>query len=146
MSSRSDVRMRAGAGSITAGNALVILAAVVGVVFSFLHWYGVTAPGSATTYLNGWHGWGVPAAIIFIVAALVGLGRLVGMSVGTNAGESGMMIVLGVAAAICTIIFMVTEGSGYGAGYDKGPLYGAWVGLVCAILIAVGGLMMPRDS
>jgi hypothetical protein len=56
------------------------------------------------------------------------------------------MIVLGAAAAICTIIFMITEGRGYGSGFDKGALYGAWVGLVCAIVIAVGGLIMPRDS
>jgi hypothetical protein len=91
MSSRSNVQMRSEVATITAGNALVILAGVVGVVFSFLHWYGVTASGStATTYLSGWHGWGVPAAIIFIAAALIGLGRLAGMSVGSNAGESAL--------------------------------------------------------
>jgi hypothetical protein len=127
-------------------NAVVAVAGIVGIVFSFLHWYGVTPAGGATTYLNGWHGWGIPVAIIFIVAALIGLGGLIGMSVGPATVEAGLMVLLGIAAAASTIIFMITEGRGYGAGFDKGPLYGAWIGLICAVVIALGGLLMPRDS
>ena len=53
---------------------------------------------------------------------------------------------MGVAAIVCTIIFMVTEGSGYGAGYDKGPLYGAVVGLICAIVMTISALLIPRET
>ncbi|MDB5059170.1 MAG: hypothetical protein JWO59_2642 [Chloroflexi bacterium] len=146
MSSRSQVQMRQGVSSLNIGVGLVVLGGVVGFIFSFLHWYGVTPHGGSTMFLNGWHGWGFPASIIFIVAALIGLGRLAGLAVGPAATEAGLLVVLGVAAVVCTIIFMVTEGNGYGAGFSKGPLYGAWVGLICGIVIALGGLLTPRTT
>ena len=41
-------------------------------------------------------------------------------------------------AAACAIVFMATEGAGYGPGYAKGPVDGAWVGLVCAVPLVIG--------
>jgi hypothetical protein len=146
MSSRSNVQMRQGVSSVNIGAGLAVLGGVVGFIFSFLHWYGVTPVGHSTMYVNGWHGWGIPASIIFIVAALIGLGRMAGLSVGPPAAEAGLLVLLGVAAVVCTIIFMATEGRGYGAGFSKGPSYGAWIGLICGIVIAIGGLLMPRDT
>jgi hypothetical protein len=145
MSSRSQARTRQRVETLNIGVVLAVAGGVVGFIFSFLHWYSVTPHGGSTIYFNAWHGWGIPASIIFIVAALIGLGRLAGLSVGPAASEAGLMVLLGVAAVICTIIFMATEGSGYGAAFSKGPQYGAWVGLICGIVIAIGGLLMPRN-
>jgi cation transport ATPase len=124
---------------------VVILASVVGFILTFFHWYGVSSAAGSIT-LNGWHGWGIPAAILFAVGALFSLGRAFGLTAGRAIGDSVLLTVIGVAAIVCTIIFMVTEGSGYGAGYDKGPLYGAVVGLICAIVMTGSALLVGQES
>ena len=48
---------------------VVFLASVVGFIISFFHWYGVSSAAGSIT-LNGWHDWGVAAAILFAVGAL----------------------------------------------------------------------------
>ncbi len=146
MSSKPQAQMRQGVGRLSIGSALVVLSGVVGVVFSFFHWYGFSTATTGTTYLNGWHNWGVVSVIVLLVAALVGLGRLAGMRVGTPIGEAILMTLLGVASAVSTIIFMLTQGSGLGAGYDKGPLFGAYIGLICGIVLAIGGLLEAAEA
>jgi hypothetical protein len=125
---------------------IVILASVVGFILTFFHWYGVTSSAGVSMTLNGWHGWGVAAAILFAIGALYSLGRAFGVTSGTNMRESALLTIIGVATIVCTVIFMLTEGSGYGAGYDKGPLYGAVVGLICAIVMTGGALLVAQES
>jgi len=124
---------------------VVFLASVVGFIMSFFHWYGVSSAGGSIT-LNGWHGWGVAAAILFAIGALYSLGRAFGLTSGAAIRDSALLTIVGIAAIVCTVIFMVTEGSGYGAGYDKGPLYGAVVGLICAIVMTISALLIPRET
>ncbi|HVA88275.1 MAG TPA: hypothetical protein VNL71_00390 [Chloroflexota bacterium] len=124
---------------------VVILASVVGFILSFFHWYGVSNAGGSIT-MNGWHGWGVVTSILFLVGALLSIGRTMGITPGTAMSESGLLTAMGIAAIVCTIIFMVTEGNGYGAGYSKGPLYGAVIGLICAIVMTLSALMVARES
>lgn len=124
---------------------VVILASVVGFILTFFHWYGVSGPGVSLT-MNGWHGWGIAAGILFAVGALLAIGRTMGMTPGMAMSEAGLLTLIGIAAIVCTIIFMVTEGHGYGAGYDKGPLYGAWVGLICAIVMTLAAMGISREN
>jgi cation transporter-like permease len=52
----------------------------------------------------------------------------------------------GIVAALAVILFMATEGSGANApGFSEGPSIGAYVGLICAVAIAVGGYLMQQD-
>lgn len=125
---------------------VVILASVVGFILTFFHWYGVSSAAGGSITLNGWHGWGIPVAILFAAGALFSLGRAFGLTAGRSIGDSALLAAMGVAAIVCTIIFMVTEGSGYGAGYDKGPLYGAVVGLICAIVMTGSALLVGQES
>ena len=125
---------------------VVILASVVGFILSFFHWYGVSSAAGGSMTMNGWHGWGIPTAILFLVGALFALGRTMGLTRGTAMSESALLTIMGIAAIVCTIIFMVTEGRGYGAGYDKGPLYGAVVGLICAIVMTLAALGIAKES
>jgi len=132
--------------SMGLGTGLAILGGVVGFVISFFNWYGVTTSTGASTDLNGWHGWGVASAILLLAGALVALARAAGFAVESIGTEAATIVVLGVAAVVTTIIFMVTEGSGYGTGFDKGPLYGAYIGLISAIVMTIGGAWMTREA
>jgi len=123
---------------------VVILATVVGFILTFFAWYSVSSATFSST-VDGWHNWGIPVGIIFAVGGLLAIGRTLGMSLAISMGDSIVLTVLGIAAIICTIIFMVTEGSGYGAGYGTGPMYGAWVGLVCAIVMTIAALGITRE-
>ena len=125
---------------------LVFLASAVGFILSFFHWYGVSSAAGVSMTLNGWHGWGIPTAILFAVGALFSLGRAFGLTAGAAMRESVLLTIMGIVAIVCTVIFMVTEGSGYGAGYDKGPLYGAVVGLICAIVMTGSALLVGQES
>lgn len=127
-------------------NGVAFIAGAVGVGISFFNWYGVSTATTSTTYLNAWHGWGIPAAALLLVAALLGIGRWLQMSTLTALREGLLMVLVGLLATASTVIFMVTEGSGYGAGYDKGPVYGAVVGLICAIVIAVDGALLAYNG
>jgi len=133
-------------GQVSLGRGLVILAAGVGVIASFVNWYGVSSAAGGSLDLNGWHGWGVLAAILFIVAGVISVARVLGVAYGSPGSESLLLVIVGLVAVIAVIIFMLTQGSGYGAGYKKGPLVGAYIGLVCAIVIALGGVLLQREA
>jgi hypothetical protein len=127
-------------------NGVAFIAGAVGVIFSFFNWYGVSTASTSTTYLNAWHGWGIPAAVLLLVAAVLGAGRWLRWSTFKALAEGLSMAAIGLLATVCTIIFMATEGSGYGAGYDKGPLFGAVLGLICAIIVAVDGALLAYEG
>lgn len=146
MSSMSHMHTRQSTTHPMVATDVVFLASVVGFVLSFFNWYGVSSAAGGSMTLNGWHGWGIATAILFAVGALFSLGRAFGLTAGSAIGESILLAIMGIAAIVSTVIFMVTEGSGYGAGYDKGPLYGAVVGLICAILMTGSALMVSQES
>jgi len=131
---------------LSIGDGAVILGGVVGFVISFFSWYGISSSSGGSITLNAWSNWGVVSAILFLVGALVALGSAAGFSIGTTRGEAVIVALMGVVAIVTTIIYMVTAASGYGAGYDKGPLYGAYIGLICAIVMAIGGAMMAAEE
>lgn len=143
-SSMIHVRSRQTATRPLVATDVVILAAAVGFILSFFRWYGVSSAGFSST-VNGWHGWGIPVAILFLIGGLLAIGRTMGMTLGSAMTESTILTLMGIAAIVCTIIFMVTEGNGYGAGYSKGPLYGAVVGLICAIVMTIAALGIARE-
>jgi len=140
----SQSRMRQTSAHPMVATDVVILAGVVGFIITFFSWYSISSSSFSTT-ISGWHGWGIPAGILFGIGALLAIGRTMGMSLGTKATDSAVLALLGIAAIICTIIFMATEGSGYGAGYSTGPMWGAWVGLACGIVMTLAALAIARE-
>jgi hypothetical protein len=142
--------------SLSQGRKIAIVAAVVGLIFSFFHWYGASASVgsfSVSASINGWHGWGIVAILLFIVAGAVVLMPFIGLSVRKLAPtlppavtDATVVMAAGVIAAIAVILFMLTEGTGVsGANFSEGPSFGAYIGLICAIAIAAGGYLMQRE-
>jgi hypothetical protein len=142
--------------SLSQGRKIAIVAAVVGLIFSFFHWYGASASAAGfnvSESINGWHGWGIIAILLYIVSGAVVLMPFNGLSVRKlvptlppAVTDATVVMGAGVIAAIAVILFMLTEGSSYsGPGYSQGPSFGAYIGLICAIAIAVGGYLMRSD-
>lgn len=141
---------------LSRGRQIAVVAAVVGLLFSFFSWYGVSVSGagySASSSINGWHGWGYLAILGFLVAGALVLMPLLGTSLRKliptlppTVTDARAVMGAGILAAIGTILFMTTEGTDVsGPGFSAGPSFGAYIGLICAIAIAVGGYLMQRD-
>jgi hypothetical protein len=142
--------------SLSQGRKIVLIASVVGLIISFFSWYGVTASlggYSASGSENGWHGWALLAVLLFIVAGAWMLLPLFGISLrGVTASlppsitEPKLVMGFGIVATLAVLLFMLTEGHGVsGTGISAGPSFGAYIGLICAVAIAVGGYLMQKE-
>jgi hypothetical protein len=143
--------------SLSRGRQIAIVAAVLGLLSSFLHWYTVSAGLDQYHFsasINGWHGWGFLALLSYVVAGVVVLLPFAHTSLRAliptlppTVTEPRVVLGAGLAAALSTIIFMATEGGGSvsGPGFSAGPSFGAYIGLLCAIAIAVGGYLMQQE-
>jgi len=142
--------------SLSQGRKIALIAAVVGLIFSFFPWYGASysAGGfSSSASINGWHGWGWLAILSFIVAGALVVLPLAGISVrrmitALPPKVTDAMLVMGAGgiAAITTILYMLTEGpSVSGPGWSAGPSFGVYIGLICAVAIAAGGYLMQKE-
>lgn len=141
--------------NLSQGRKIVLIASVVGFIASLLPWYSVSVAGISNS-INGWHDWGLIAALLFIVAAawvlLPALGyslKSLLSSLSPNVTEPRLVMGIGGVAALATLIFMFREGpnvSGLGTlGISAGPSFGAYVGLICALAIIAGGYLLQRE-
>jgi hypothetical protein len=133
---------------------------IVGLVATFLPWYGVsysysgTALGSLGSYsssvgaLSGWSGW------LFFLAVLVGIAlfalRTFVPTVALPAlplVDSMLYIIIGLAMAVFALLYLVTYGGGgvSGPGYSVGVSFGLWIGILAGLAIAVGGFLKRSD-
>lgn len=102
---------------------------------------------------NGWHDWGLLAALLFIAAGAWVVLPLAGISLRgvlatlpPSVSEAKLVMAIGGVATLATIIFMLSEGRNFsGPGISAGPSLGAYVGLICAVAIAVGGYLLRRE-
>jgi hypothetical protein len=135
---------------------IVLIASVVGFIATLLPWYTVSVHFGTITSSgseNGWHGWGLLAMLLFIVGAAWVVLPLLGVSIQgllatlpPTVTEPRLVMGIGGVAALCTLIFMVTEGGGVsGAGISAGPSLGAYLGLICALAIAAGGYLRQSE-
>jgi len=143
--------------SLTLGRRVALVAGVVGLIFSFFHWYSVSydaGPFSGSASISGWHGWGIISVLLLIASGVIAVLPLVGIpslrslvpTLPPTVTDSMVLMGAGVIAILTTLLFMFTEGSGAsGAGYSEGPSIGAYVGLICAIAVAAGGYLMRTD-
>jgi hypothetical protein len=160
--------MRAAAtiSSLQVGRRLALAAVGEALLISFFAWYGTSISytnGASFTdtigaTINAWHGWGIVAMILLLVAAVVCALPLAGTSVRTLAPqlpprvtEPLIVMGLGALAALCIILYMVTESINLGQGsttigLSSGPALGSWVGLVCALIVIGAGYLMRNDG
>jgi len=143
--------------SLTLGRRIAFVAGVVGLIFSFFHWYTASAsegPYSFSASISGWHGWAIISVLLLIASGVVAVLPLVGIpslrslvpNLPPMATDGMILLGAGVISVITTILFMLTEGSGASAaGYSEGPSIGAYVGLICGIAVAAGGYLMRTD-
>jgi hypothetical protein len=143
--------------SLSRGRQIAIVAAVLGLISTFLRWYSVSVgidSYKVSASINGWHGWGYLAILGYVAAGVVVLLPFAHTSVRAliptlppDVTEARLVLGAGLAALLATILFIATEGGGShsGPGYSAGPSYGAYIGLLCAIAIAVGGYLMQQE-
>jgi hypothetical protein len=144
--------------ALSMGRKVVLIAGVVGFVDSFLHWYSASFSSSVAGYSassseSGWHSWGYIAVLLFIASAAWIILPAVGVqvrgilaSLPPNFTEARVVMGAGIIAALCTLLFMFTAGSGASApGYSEGPSFGAYIGLIVSIAIAAGGYLIQSE-
>lgn len=142
-----------------AARALAAAGAFAGLLVSFLPWYGVTVTldGASRTTLqeNGWHGFGWLAVLLYLlVSELLLLPLVFGGTIRAwvstlhpAASEARLTCGAGLLAALAVLLFMFSEGHGLdGADVVAGPSYGAVLGLLCALSMALGGYLLDRGQ
>lgn len=141
---------------LSRGQKAVLIAGAVGLVSSFLSWYSASASYGGISYggsINGWHGWGYLAILGFVAAGGLTLLLVRGRSARDLAPgltpqvtDGRLILGAGIVSAMATIIFMLSEGSGTSSpGFSEGPSFGAYLGLLCAGVIAGGGYLLEQE-
>lgn len=141
---------------LSRGRQIAVVAAAVGLISTFFHWYNVSVSEGAfsvSASINGWHGWGYAAILGFVVAGAVTLLPLAGRSLRAlipslppAVTEARVVLGAGAVATLAAILFIATEGtSASGPGFSAGPSFGAYLGLLCGIAIAGGGFLMQQE-
>src|SRR5579862_7792610 len=119
MSSNPQLKaFRAAFDSLSRGRQVASIAAVIGLISTFLPWYGVSAGTGSYTFsasINGWHGWGYLAILGYLFAGAVVLLPLTGRSVRAliptlppTVTETRLVLGAGGVAAVATNVFMAT--------------------------------------
>jgi hypothetical protein len=138
------------------GRRVAIVAAVVGLLSTFLPWYGVSVsdpPFSYSASINGWHSWGYVAILGLILAGALSLPFSTGTtlhrlipSLPASVTHARLLMLSGAVAALGAILFILTEGSGDSvSGVSQGASFGAYLGLLCALACVVGGFLLDKE-
>lgn len=138
------------------GRALAGSAAVCGVVATFVPWYTLSLDSFSgfSVSMNGWHGWGFLAGMAFMAGTVLSAvpSHLAVSQGGASplADRGQVMLASGGLASVAIAGYMLSEGATLGAGGMYGVSgavdLGAWVALLCALVMLVGGLMMLHQG
>jgi hypothetical protein len=121
------------------GTKVLLIAGLVLFIDSFLDWQQVSF-GPVTAGLNMWHGIGILAGLLVILMLLWELAQVAGVTSQLTLPVSTAIISVALAAAtaLFTIIkFFVA---------DTARHWPAWIGLILAIAIAIGGWLKFTES
>jgi hypothetical protein len=154
------MRTAATISSLHFGRKLALAAVGEALLISFFAWYGTSYSVLGYTIgstINAWHGLGIVAMILLLAAAVICVLPLAGTSVRKLAPqlpprvtEPVIVMGLGALAALCIIIYMMTESISLGQGsstvsLNSGPALGSWIGLVCALIVIGAGYLMQSE-
>lgn len=114
------------------GTQLLLLAGLLLLIDSFLDWQQVSAAG-ITAGASMWHGVGVVAGLLLIALLLWEVAQIAGVTRNIELPVSAALISVGLAvgvAAFTVVKFLVANDARH---------WPAWIGLILAVVIAVGG-------
>jgi hypothetical protein len=143
--------------SLSMSRKILLIAGVVGFIVSFFPWAkssSTSAYVSASVSDSGWHGVGIIAVLLFILAAAWVILPLLGVqvrgilaSLPPNFNESRLVMGAGALALLFTLIDMFTDNpSGYsGVGVSTGPAWGGYLAVLVSIAIIVSGYLMQNE-
>src|SRR6185312_11658819 len=103
--------------SLTLGRRIALVAGVVGLIFSFFHWYTASYDAgviSGSVSISGWHGWGIISVLLLIASGVVAVLPLVGIpslrslvpTLPPVATDGMVLLGAGVIAILTTLLFM----------------------------------------
>jgi len=146
--------------NMSRGRQIGLVGAVVGLIATFLPWYGISAGNFGSTSWSAWGGgiWSLLAILSIVVGGaiilmplLMGTGKTVrGMipSLPPTVTDARVVLGAGVAVVVFTLLFIVTSGHNNldGSGISAGPSFGAYVAIICGAAIAYAGYMQQTES
>ncbi|MFN2545651.1 MAG: hypothetical protein ABR600_13930 [Actinomycetota bacterium] len=112
----------------------------------FLAWNKFCLAGQCSSGISGWHGIGFLNGIIVILIVLMEILLIAGVQVNAGTTQQKMMTEAGLAGALLvfTILRVLLKPSVL--GFKADIKYGAWIGLILALVIAYGGYMRWQES
>jgi hypothetical protein len=119
--------------ALSRSSQLLLGAGLLFFIFLFFDWQQVDV-GIATAGRSGWHGWGTAAGIFVIVLLLWEAAQVLGVKL-PELPVKAVMLTAGVAALV--LLFTIIK------FFDDNEFrhWPAWVGLILAIAIGVGGFL-----
>jgi Flp pilus assembly pilin Flp len=144
----------------TNGDTAVGVGLIVSLIAVFLPWYsasfscsGSALCGSLNTSvsvggLNDWPGW------LFFLAVIVGIALFVIRTFIPTVNlpdlpqpDAIIFAIIGIFMAVMAVLWLLLHSGGAsGPGYSVGPSFGLFVGLIAAIVVAVGGFLKRSDA
>lgn len=127
------------------------IAAGAGFISSFTPWYAISFSDSywsTSISLNGWHHWGLVSVLLFLLAGGLCIPAVANpRALGHPQATGRLLMSAGLVGAVCTVMFMFTEGASLiAAGSSAGPSMGAFVGLLCSLIVAFSGATISHRS
>lgn len=130
----------------TTGEKVILTSGIILFIDGFLHWYSIDLGVLGTFSRNGWQSPGAFWSIIAILIGLVMVTQIVlsRLEVVQFPGDLGGLawstvhLILGGIALLFLVIKLLNESSSLAFGY--------WLGLICAIGLAVGGYLYAKES
>ena len=125
--------------AVSGADRMILIAALVLLVDSFLPWIGLAAStGLGRLTASGWHSGGVAvlAILLGIVAGVFALIRVLGVKLDLGTLRDGVVyLVLGLGALLFTLVRLITMPRFFSAKY------GLFVAIVATAFLAYGGWM-----
>jgi hypothetical protein len=118
----------------------ILTASVVGIISVFLPWVVVDA-GKEDKYINGFHGYGIIAFIVFVVAAMICFSGDRHKFTGTTIW---FIVATGIVALVFIIISLLNNDPSSRLNTKTG--FGVWVSLFAAIAVIVSGLFLKGSN
>ena len=113
----------------------------------FFPWNKLCIAGHCGPSLNGWHGIGILNGILVILILVMEILMLADVEVTIGTPVSRALVETGLAGGLLlfTIIRMIIRPSGF-LVFHYSVAWGAWLGLVLAIVVAYGGYMRWQEA
>ena len=127
------------------GELLAWLAAIVLTLSPFMAWYTISGDLRGTLSVTGWNTGALGKLVFFLGLAVLALvaARRFGVTLPAAVPESLLVIVLGSAAFVCTLVRLISIPDEF---FFAGRGIGIWISLVAALGVIVAGLLEVSEE